>query len=710
MDQLQQHVSVSDCAPSAAVPTLSGTAVTTGQAASPTVARRLDRDRLINRLNYLTFQDRSILLAFEHARYHDPLRVEARPLPCQGSQLRCTWVHSGTAAMLSKYYVFSSVFVPDTEKLLQGTGEVTALDEDGITIELSGSCAEVDGRRVVRYPCRDIRIELLSFGSRFEGVLLDFSPLSFRVRIALSAPRSFAWLNTTAQVTVVLSKGSEVLYSGECRIVSATSGRSLREYVLEPTQTPVQRFEPKQYRSIRQHLVPAPTAMFEHPFSARLVSLKVLDVSGCGLAVEENARNAVLLPGLMIPRLDLCLSSNVRFRCRAQVVYRQPLDADTDTPRLKCGLALLDMDVADHVQLVGLLQQASDGRSYVCSQVDLDALWSFFFETGFIYPKKYGFIHKSREQIKATYEKLYTGNPSIARHFICQDQGQIVAHMAMVRFFGNTWLIHHHAALGSRTFKAGLNVLAQIARFITDGHRFPFMHMDYVICFYRPENHFPARIFGGACRSIDDPRKCSEAVFAYAHLGPIAAPIGKSHEALLLAGADEHDLRELATFCRHQGAGLTIPALDLEPGASDEADLIGEFARLGLKRERHLYVLKRDGRALAMLVVNLADVGLNLSDLTNCVTLFVLEAQHLTKEGVEEALAVVLATLGQPELPLLVYPEAAARELGITVEKRYVMWTLMPCFSDGFHRYTDAVLRAGRMNRGSHDERRSPPV
>jgi hypothetical protein len=54
--------------------------------------RPVERKRLINKLNYLNFQNRTVLLAFEHARYGHTLRVEARPQPCRENRLRCTWV------------------------------------------------------------------------------------------------------------------------------------------------------------------------------------------------------------------------------------------------------------------------------------------------------------------------------------------------------------------------------------------------------------------------------------------------------------------------------------------------------------------------------------------------------------------------------------------------------------------------------------------
>jgi hypothetical protein len=713
MDQAQQHFSVNEGSAPADNEAVSGPPKmleTTDPAPSTPAPRPVSRERLINKLNYLNFQNRTVLLAFEHARYGHTLRMEARPQPCQENSLRCNWVNPRDAHVISNDYVFSSLIVPDEQRLLQGMGQVTSMDEEGIVIELPEVCTEVHTRRVMRNPCKGIQVQILESGSRFEGTLVDFSPLSFRARVRTSPPQTFGWLNSGAPAMVVLSNDREILFSGHCRIVSKTGGRRSREYVFEPTQDRIQRFEHKQHRSVRQELVPSPTIMFEHPLTGRLVSLKVLDLSTSGLSVEEYARNAVLMPGLMIPRLDLCLAGNVRFPCRAQVVHRQVLDPLSEDSCLKYGLALLDMDVADHVQLVGLLHHADDRRSYVCNQVDMDDLWSFFFETGFIYPQKYGFIQKNRDQIKQTYEKLYTENPSIARHFTYQDRGKILGHMAMVRFYDSTWLIHHHAARSNYTFKAGLNVLDQISRFVTESCRFSFMHMEYVICFYRPEKRFPRSVFGGVCRGIDDPRICSEATFAYLHVQCDRNDVKSSLGEHGWSPADDNDLRELSRFCQHESGGLMIGALDLEPGNAEPSDLGEEFAKLGLKRERQLYALKAANRLQAVAMINLADIGLNLSDLTNSITLFVLDQRELNKETVYDALSVLMKRLGQQEIPVLIYPEAAAKSLKIPVEKRYVMWSLMPHYSDSYNRSLNAIVRSAGRNGGAHDKRRSPPV
>ena len=200
-----------------------------------------------------------------------------------------------------------------------------------------------------------------------------------------------------------------------------------------------------------------------------MANLKVVDLSGSGFSVEEDRSNAVLLPGMIIPELELNFASNFSVKCKAQTLYRQLMGKEKDSNWVKCGIAILDMSIEDHCRLLALLHQAKDDRSYISNRVNMDDLWDFFFESGFIYPKKYAFLEANKEKIKSIYKKLYTQNQKIARHFIYQDKGRIQGHVAMIRFYENAWLIHHHASRNS-SIRSGVAVLDQIGRFSNASH------------------------------------------------------------------------------------------------------------------------------------------------------------------------------------------------------------------------------------------------
>ena len=264
-----------------------------------------------------------------------------------------------------------------------------------------------------------------------------------------------------------------------------------------PVRQEIQRYRKAEFRSQRQTLNPSPNIIFRHPLTRKRVDLKVIDLSGSGFSVEEDEHHAVLLPGLILPEIELRFANSFKIKCSAQVVFRKPTEGKAEGRRLRCGIALIDVTAQDHVKLLGMLNQAKDKNSYLCTDIDLDALWDFFFETGFIYPSKYALIHENKVEIRATYEKLYTRSPEIARYFVYQDNGTILGHMAMIRFWKGAWLTHHHAARKSALNRAGLLVLDQIGRFGYDTFRLRSMHMDYLVAYYRPQNKFPNRMFGG---------------------------------------------------------------------------------------------------------------------------------------------------------------------------------------------------------------------
>ena len=86
---------------------------------------------------------------------------------------------------------------------------------------------------------------------------------------------------------------------------------------------------------------------------------------------------------------------------------------------------MLDMGFEDQGRIFACLQRATQQRTHVSGGVDLDDLLAFFFDTGFVYPKKYAALQSNKEQFRETYRKIYLENPAIARHFIELDRGAI---------------------------------------------------------------------------------------------------------------------------------------------------------------------------------------------------------------------------------------------------------------------------------------------
>lgn len=657
--------------------------------------KTISRQQLINQLNYVNFQNGSVVINFKHSKYDRIVSHKVTPQPCVTDYLVCLWQESQKVEKLISDYRFHSLFVPNGTKLFTVKTELRRLTAKGICILLPETCTESNIRKTKRHPCDHLKVQLIQNSVFFPGMLLDFNAVSFRVRLTAKPPQTFQWINTKARVNIIFANGTETLYSGECRIINQTTGNTSRDFILEPLNQVIQRYKPKEYRSSRLSLKPTPDMLFRHPFTRRLVTLKVIDISGSGFSVEDNRDTTVLLAGMIIPDAHITFANSFKIQCRAQVVYRKKIPGeDGHAEKIKCGLALLDMQLEDHRKLLALLQQAENKNSYVCNQVDLDALWNFFFETGFLYPKKYIHLQANKARIKETYRKLYTGSNNISRHFIYQEKGEIRGHMSMLRFYENTWLIHHHAARSTSLLQAGLIVLDQIGQFTYDSHRLHSSHMDYLICYYRPENKFPQYVFGGAAESTDNPKGCSVDTFAYFHTRRCLNGSRELPPEWTLAKTQPEDLLELESVYENMSGGLMLDALDLAPGATDRYEITEEFKAIDLTRERRLFSLKREDRLKAVIMLNMTDIALNMSDLTNCINVFMIDQEDATRKIVTSVLAQLSGKFSPEKVPVLLFPVSFADDQQIPYEKRYNLWILNTQYSDHYFNFIDQLKNA----------------
>ena len=658
----------------------------------PLPEKQISRRQLINKLNSLNFQDQTVNVVFEHCEYPRTLTLKAYPLPCQSARLVCRWAEDFDFDQLIESYRFQCLHVPKDQQLLKVQPEVNATDDRQIILTLPETCLEISTRRIHRHQCRQVTAYLFQNGATYYGSLMDYGAAQFRVSVSTTAPQTFRWIEADLPVTIVFTKGNRTLYSGESRIVRHDRGIQTRQFILEPLQRQMRRFQAREFRSNRHQLTPPPDVSFEHPLFGKAIDLKVHDISGSGISVEEDASSTVLLPGLIIPALNLIFSDGTTLRCMAQVVYCKPQN-DGRQPMVRCGLTILDMAVDDHIRLLGLMHQATDVHSYVSKKVDMEALWDFFFETGFIYPEKYEFIQANKEKIKATYEKLYNQNPSVASHFTYQREGRILAHAAAVRFYESSWMLHHHAAIRSANNRGGLIVLNQSGRFINESHRLFSMKMDYVFCYFRPDNKFPSHVFGGAARNIRDPQICSLDQFAYFHHRKKQETGTELPHRWQLSAVKEEDLRDLQTFYENQSGGLMLHTLHLSPERFDCSGVAATYHRIGLKRERHVVALRYRDKLSAVIMANVADLGLNMSELTNAISFFVVNGRQLTPDIVEAVVQNLSHYYESNEVPILLYPQQAAQQMGIDKEKHYTLWAYDTRNLDPYFRFMKRLLK-----------------
>jgi hypothetical protein len=70
------------------------------------------------------------------------------------------------------------------------------------------------------------------------------------------------------------------------------------------------------------------------------------------------------------------------------------------------------------------------------------------------------------------------------------------------------------------------------------------------------------------------------------------------------------------------------------------------------------------------------EVGLNLSNLTNAITVLVLDNKALPREAFLTAVSMLASEYPHDEIPVLTYPPDYAASQSIEVEKQYNLWVL----------------------------------
>lgn len=654
-------------------------------------SKSISKRDLVNKLNFLNFTDRTILVNFKHTKYATTISLDAKPLPSAGESLECLWMEPPASGVL-RAYTFLNLFISDGHTCLLVKPENVTVDERGVRMVLPEASHEIRSRKMNRQSCHDIQVQVTQNSAIFNGLLVDISPVSLCTQVTSSSQQSFQWLNHSAPVNLRLHSGENLLYSGECTIIRKECDQSTGLFVLSPVNTCFQRFKPKKFRSSRHRLSPSPNMVCIHPLTGKRVNLKILDLSGSGFSVEESARDSILFAGLLIPELELHFAHNCRMKCQAQVVYRTS-NNNVEEDVVTCGLTILNMDMKDHVSLQSLLQQTGNKDSYIDAAVDMDALWNFFFATGFIYPSKYAFFQSNKREIKRTYEKLYTNNPSIARHFIYQKNGAILGHMAMVRFHENSWLIHHHAASKSDSMKAGIVVLKQISGYLNDLYRLRSAHLDFVYYYFRPENKFPHKVFGGFASHINDLNGCSLDDFAYFYYHKNTQDCTSLAAPWRLTETRPIDQKELNNFYKFVSGGLMMEAFNLFSTTNGIDELTKEYSRLGFKKEKHCYSLLEANELKAIIIADISDIGLNMANLTNCTTVIVLD-DTTPRSIVESALANIVSEYESNEMPVLMYPVAYAQNTALPIEKIYSLCIMNLQYTDLFLKYCDDLFHA----------------
>jgi hypothetical protein len=653
--------------------------------------RTLELKKLINKLNYINFTDLPVFFLLCHKQTNEQILIKAYPQPSVKNELISRLDSSDTLTDLT-VYALNHLVIDEGLTTILAPVQVISIEGDIIKVNLPEISRIKTARKIKRFLCGDIACKIVQGDFNARGQLIDFSPCG--LGISLSGTKIMKGFDESKSALINIDQNGNRLYSGLCRCIRNGINLPGDRIVFTPLPRQVSLFPKREIRNNRQHIAPSFSVRFKHPFFKGDTSIErdIFDISPAGFSIKDKTEEELLLPGMIIPNITIIYADIVKMTCSAQVVYRHE---EPETKMVKCGLAIADMDLQSFTHLNHILGVSNDSNARVSSDIEMDSLWEFFFDTGFIYGEKYEEIQSYRETFKETYRKLYNDNTDIARHIVYKKNGKIYGHIAMVHAYEPSWLIHHFAARRMSHRLPGMTVLKHIVQYTGSYNRLSSSGMNHVMTYYQSKNNIIDRIFGNFTRHLNDLKKSSLDTFSYMLFNK-KHPVRELPDGWVMKEITLRDLGKLKEFYESSSGGLLLNALGLDIPSEPIKKL---FAEAGFKREYRAYCLCYEGRHMAFFVVNQSDIKLNLSDLINGIKVIVVEPTALSWAILAAAVNSLAVCFSEQGIPLLIFPSYFLSMQNIQIEKQYTLWILNAReASDDFLAYMNSLIKLKTAN------------
>ena len=649
-----------------------------------TTERSWDQKKLVNKLNHLNFIDGYIFALFLHKENAEYLLMKAYPQPCVKDELICRLDPKDNLPDMTEYNL-DYLMIDDGLTAILAPVHLFSMKGNLLKLNLPVKSQVLKTRKTRRHYCHDISCEVTQDGFNAQGILIDFTPSALGIK--LSVNENINKFDENNSVEINLTQNGVKLYSGPCRLMRNGINSPDDKIVFAPLNTHMERFPKRKMRNPRQHITPSFAIRFKHPFFQKNIEKDILEISTAGFSIIDNIEEEALLPGMIIPNISIIYAGIIKMACSAQVLYRRE---DKINNVVQYGFAITNMEVKAYSYLNHILGAHLDSNARVSTNVDMEALWEFFFDTGFIYGEKYEHLYSYRQNFKETYQKLYQDNPDIARHFVYEKNGNIYGHIAMVHAYNPSWVIHHFSARPLESRIPGIIVLRQITNYINGFYRFSSGSMNFVMTYYRPENRVVDKIFGGFARHLNNPKGSSLDLFSYI-LFQKTSPNKNLPAGCILHECTSEDFKILKDFYDTYSGGLMLDSFGLD---SQMQPLIKAFTNAGFKRNCKIFCLCINGKHVAFFIVNQSNLGLNLSDLINGIKIIIVKDEVLKADILLSAINKLSTLYQENHIPLLVYPANYLSGQGIRTEKNYQLWILKNNpYSDQYTEYMDNNFR-----------------
>ncbi len=242
------------------------------------------------------------------------------------------------------------------------------------------------------------------------------------------------------------------------------------------------------------------------------------------------------------------------------------------------------------------------------NRIDVDELFDLYERTGFLYPEKAARLLPHMNRVKENWRRMLQAEESLLYILTAGDRAKGRAALAVWRTTRHGWT-YQHLVSENNPYASRAVMLAAEAESILKGSD------ESAQNWYRPENRFPARVFGSMTQSIGGSLSSSQR-HAYFALPRKFSPVAEGGVRLIPYEPSRN--RDLCALASQTRGHVYVAAEELMGDVPFKA-LDGLYRRVGLRRTRHVWLAYRKGKEELMgaAIAYRGPLGLNFSYLEN---------------------------------------------------------------------------------------------
>jgi len=254
------------------------------------------------------------------------------------------------------------------------------------------------------------------------------------------------------------------------------------------------------------------------------------------------------------------------------------------------------------------LPDVYDAYGVEVNALSVEEIFTLYANTGFLYPDKAARLFPHLPQVRENWRRMMSAGESLLYVLTAGDEKHGRASLAVWRSTRNGWMSQHLVS-ENNPYASRAVMLAAAAAQIRKGCDLSAQN------WFRPENRFPARVFGSMVQTIGESLSSVQRHAYFALPKALSLPTDKRIRVVRYNPSHQEALVEIAAAAR---GSIYVAAEELEQDAEfSEVDEL--YRRVGLRRTRQVWLAYRANKEepIGAAIAYRGPLGVNFSYLEN---------------------------------------------------------------------------------------------